>query len=186
MTVSIRGPIRILTVPGSLRRHSYNRALLRAAAGLSPATFDLYDPAPLPLYNEDLEAAPPDAVRDLRTRIRGADALLFATPEYNFSISGVLKNVIDWGSQPLGANAWDGKPAAILGAAPSSIGTARAQLHLRQILAPLNVAVMPAPELLIGHAHEKFNDGNLADEPTRAALRDFLAAFDTWTRRFLP
>jgi len=184
--VSIRGPIRILALPGSLRRHSFNRALLRAAADLSPATFDLYDPAPLPLYNEDLEPSPPPAILDLRDRIRAADAFLFATPEYNFSISGVLKNVIDWGSQPLGANCWDGKPAAILGAAPSSIGTARAQLHLRQILAPLNVAVMPAPELLIGNANEKFNDGSLTDEPARAALHDFLAAFDLWTRRFLP
>jgi len=177
---------RILAIPGSLRLLSHNRALLRAAADLSSATFDLYDPSPLPLYNEDLETAPPAPVLDLRARIRAADALLFATPEYNFSISGVLKNVIDWGSQPLGANSWDGKPAAILGAAPSSVGTARAQLHLRQILAPLNVAVMPAPEFLIGHAHEKFHDGVLTDEPTRAALRDFLAAFDVWTRRFLP
>jgi len=184
--VSIGGPIRILAIPGSLRRLSFNRALLLAARDLSRADFDLYDPAPLPLYNEDLEPAPSDAVLDLRARIRAADALLFATPEYNFSISGVLKNVIDWGSQPLGANCWDGKPAAILGAAPSSIGTARAQLHLRQILAPLNVAAMPAPELLIGKANEKFDAaGSLTDEPTRAALRDFLAAFDLWTRRLL-
>jgi chromate reductase, NAD(P)H dehydrogenase (quinone) len=174
--------MKIFAIPGSLRLHSFNRALLRAAADLSPATFHLYDPAALPLYNDDLE---PAAALDLRARVRAADALLFATPEYNFSISGVLKNVIDWGSQPLGANSWDGKPAAILGAAPSSIGTARAQLHLRQILAPLNVAVMPAPELLIGHAHEKFHDGVLTDEPTRAALRDFLTAFDLWARRFL-
>jgi chromate reductase, NAD(P)H dehydrogenase (quinone) len=184
--VSIRGPIRILAIPGSLRRLSYNRALLRAAADLSPHAYDVYDPAALPLYNEDLEPAPPAAVLNLRARIRAADALIFATPEYNFSVSGVLKNVIDWGSQPLGANCWDGKPAAILGAAPSSIGTARAQLHLRQILAPLNVAVMPAPELLIGKANEKFDAaGNLTDEPTRAALRDFLAAFDHWTRRLI-
>lgn len=177
----------VLAFAGSLRRASYNRALVRAAAGLAPTALaiELYDLAPLPLYNEDLEADPPDAVRDLRARIRAAAALLFATPEYNFSVSGVLKNAIDWGSQPLGANAWDGKPAAILGAAVSSIGTARAQIHLRQILAPLNVAVMPAPELLVGKAQEKFDAAlNLTDEPTRDALREFLTRFETWSRRF--
>lgn len=179
----------VLALPGSLRRASFNRALLRAARDLAPSsmTLDLYDLADLPLYNEDLEADPPAAARDLRARVRAADALLFATPEYNFSVSGVLKNAIDWGSQPLGANVWDGKPAAILGAAVSGIGTARAQLHLRQILAPLNVAVMPAPEFLLGKAPEKFDPaGKLTDEPTRAALRDFLSAFEAWTRRFLP
>jgi chromate reductase len=174
----------VLAISGSLRRASYNTALLRAARDLAPFPVELYDVGALPLYNEELEADPPASARDLRDRVRAAGALLFATPEYNFSVSGVLKNAIDWGSQPLGANVWDGKPAAILGAAVSSIGTARAQLHLRQILAPLNVAVMPAPELLVGKAQEKFDGGRLVDEPTRDALRDFLSRFDAWIARF--
>jgi chromate reductase, NAD(P)H dehydrogenase (quinone) len=174
----------VLALAGSLRRASYNRALLLAARDLAPFSLDLYDLAPLPLYNEDLEPDPPPGARDLRRRIRAADAVLLATPEYNYSISGVLKNAIDWGSQPMNANAWDAKPAAILGVSVSSIGTARAQLHLRQCLACLNVAVMPAPELLIGKAADKFDPaGSLTDEPTRACLRDFLAHFDRWIRR---
>ncbi len=177
----------VLALSGSLRRASYNRALLRAARELAPTgmVIEVYELGDLPLYNEDLEGDPPAAAVELRGRVRGAHAVLLATPEYNYSISGVLKNAIDWGSQPMGANVWDGKPAAILGASVSSIGTARAQLHLRQCLGCLNVAVMPAPELLVGKAQEKFDRaGNLVDEPTRGSLRDFLATFDLWARRF--
>jgi chromate reductase, NAD(P)H dehydrogenase (quinone) len=177
----------VLAFAGSLRRASYNRALLAAARDLAPAgmAIELYDLAALPMYNEDLEVDPPAAARDLRGQVRAADALLFATPEYNYSISGVLKNAIDWGSQPMGANVWDGKPAGILGVSVSSIGTARAQLHLRQCLSCLNVAVMPTPELLIGRAAEKFDAAGLVDEATRGSFREFLAAFDRWTRRFV-
>ena len=110
-------PLHVLGIAGSLRAASYNRALLRAARELAPegmtiAAFELDD---LPLYNEDLERDPPAAALEMRARIRAADALLIATPEYTYSISGVLKNAIDWGSQPMGASAWDGKPAAIFG-----------------------------------------------------------------------
>jgi chromate reductase len=180
-------PLHVLGIAGSLRAASYNRALLRAAQELAPegmtiTGFELDD---LPLYNEDLERDPPAAALELRTRIRAADALLIATPEYTYSISGVLMNAIDWGSQPMGANAWDGKPAAILGASVSSIGTARAQLHLRQCLACLNVHVLSAPELLIGRAPEKFDTtGRLTDEPTRTSLHDLLGTFAEWARRF--
>lgn len=173
----------VLAISGSLRRASYNTALLRACRDLAPAGMEivLFDIAALALYNEDLEPDPPASARDLRARVGAADALLFSTPEYNYSISGALKNAIDWGSQPMNANVWDGKPAAILGVSVSSIGTARAQLHLRQCLSCLNVAVMPAPELLIGKAADKFDAaGNLTDDVTRAGLRDFLAAFDRW------
>jgi len=180
--------VRILAIAGSLRRASYNRGVLVAARDLAPPgmSIDPYDLAGLPLYDEDLEPEPPVAARDFRAAVRTAAAVLIATPEYNYSISGVLKNAIDWGSQPMGANVWDGKPAAILGVSVSSIGTARAQLHLRQCLSCLNVAVMPAPELLVGKAAEKFDpSGALIDGPTRAALADFLAHFDSWARRLL-
>ncbi len=144
------------------------------------ADFGQFDPGRLPLYNADHEPDPPAPARDLREAVRAADAILFAAPEYNYSVSGVLKNAIDWGSQPRGQNVWDGKPAAILGSANSAIGTARAQLHLRQSLVALNMDVFNR-ELLIGGAPAKFDpDGNLVDAETRAALGEFL---DAWVAR---
>lgn len=169
----------ILGIAGSLRRASINRGLLRAARELAPAgvtvvDFDLRD---LPLYNADDEPDPPVVARELRGRVREADAILFATPEYNYSVPGVLKNAVDWGSQPKGQNAWDGKPAAIVGAANSAVGTARAQLHLRQSLVALNMTVFNG-ELLVGRAPEKFDAaGDLVDAETREAVRAFL---DGW------
>lgn len=167
----------VLGLAGSLRRASVNRGLVRAAGDLAPAgvTITALDLRDLPLYNADDEPDPPAAARHLRDRVRAADAVLFATPEYNYSVPGVLKNAIDWGSQPPGASVWDGKPAAIVGAANSVVGTARAQLHLRQSLVALNMRVLNA-ELLIGRAPEKFDTaGDLMEPETRAALRDFLA-----------
>lgn len=162
-----------------------NRGLLRAARELAPAGVAIadFDVRGLPLYNADDEPDPPAAARDLRARVRAADAILFATPEYNYSVPGVLKNAVDWGSQPRGQNVWDGKPAAIVGAASSAIGTARAQLHLRQSLVALNMDVFNG-ELLVGRAPEKFDpEGNLIDPDTRAALRNFLAAWIGSLRR---
>jgi chromate reductase len=166
------GTMKVLGLAGSLRRASCNRGLLRAAAEvLDVQTLDLGD---LPLYNADDEVDPPAPVRQLRKRVRASDAILFATPEYNYSVPGVLKNAIDWGSQPKGHNVWDGKPAAIIGAAASSVGTARAQLHLRQSLVALNMRVFNT-ELLVGGATARFDaEGNLTDPETRAALREFL------------
>src|SRR3954454_14086404 len=139
--------ITILGIAGSLRKDSYNRALLRAATELSPAgaaieTFDLNQ---VPPYNGDHEMAPPQPVVDLKARIRAADAILFVTPEYNYSVSGVLKNAIDWASRPYGDSAWNGKPAAIMGASPGAQGTARAQYHLRQMLVFLNMFPINQP-----------------------------------------
>ena len=169
----------VLSIAGSLRRASVNRGLLRAARDVVPAgvTIEDLDLRALPLYNPDDEPDPPAAGRELRERVRAADAILFATPEYNYSVPGVLKNAIDWGSQPLGANVWGAKPAAIVGAANSVVGTARAQLHLRQSLVALNMHVFNG-ELLVGRAAERFDDaGNLVDPETRAALREFLMAW---------
>lgn len=125
--------ITILGIAGSLRRDSYNRAALRAAQALAPteATIDVFDLQGIPPFNQDEEQHPPAPVADLKTRIRAADAILIVTPEYNYSIPGVLKNAIDWASRPYGDSAWEGKPVAVMGASVGTLGTAHAQYHLR-------------------------------------------------------
>jgi chromate reductase len=120
----------------------------------------------------------------LKKRIREADAILFVTPEYNYSVPGVLKNAIDWASRPYGDSAWDGKPAAIMGASIGTIGTARAQHHLRQMCVFLNVFPINRPEVMIGNASERFDaDGNLIDEQSRELIRELLQGLVDWTRR---
>src|SRR5512134_754647 len=128
-------PIRILGVAGSLRKRSYNRSALRAATQLLPpgTTLDVFELDGIPGFNEDLETSPPASVVDLKNRIRAADAVLFVTPEYNYSVPGVLKNAIDWASRPYGDSAWDGKTVGVVGASVGTLGTARAQYHLRQM-----------------------------------------------------
>src|SRR6266511_4731982 len=134
-------PIRILGIAGSLRRKSFNRAALRAAQQFVPegAVLDIFELDGIPPFNEDDERQPPARVVELKKRIREADAVLFVTPEYNYSIPGVLKNAIDWASRPYGDSAWTDKPAAIMGASVGTLGTARAQYHLRQVFVFLNV-----------------------------------------------
>lgn len=171
--------LEILGIVGSLRKGSYNHAALRAAQELMPdgaalALFELHD---IPIFNQDHEKAPPAAVIEFKRRIRTADAILFGTPEYNYSVPGVLKNAIDWASRPSGDNAWMGKPAAIMGASPGRLGTARAQYHLRQILVAFDMPVVSQPEVMIASASERFDpDGSLVDEPTRAHIRKLLEA----------
>src|SRR3569832_992480 len=128
-------PVRILGIAGSLRRDSYNRATLRAATKLVPegATIETFELDGIPGFTQDEEQNPPAKVVELKRRIREADAILFVTPEYNYSVPGVLKNAIDWASRPYGDSAWAGTPAAIMGASIGNIATARAQYHLRQI-----------------------------------------------------
>ena len=159
--------IDVLGISGSLRRGSYNTAAPHAARELAPdgMTIEIADLAKLPMYNADVEADEgyPPIVADLRERIMGADALLIATPEYNFSIPGVLKNAIDWASRG-GRNApINHKPAAIVGAG-GRLGTVRAQTHLRQILRHNDLRVVNRPEVLIDRAREKFEDGRLTHE----------------------
>src|SRR5881397_4344105 len=130
----MKTPIRILGIAGSLRRGSYNRAALRAATELVPegAILETFELDGIPVFNQDEEQNPPAKVTEFKSRIREADAILFVTPEYNYSVPGVLKNAIDWASRPYGDSAWDGKPVAIMGASIGATGTARAQYHLRQ------------------------------------------------------
>ncbi len=153
--------------------------LLRWAATLE--TFELDG---IPGFSEDFEQTPPAAVVELKQRIRAADAILLVTPEYNYSVPGVLKNAIDWASRPYGDSAWSGKPAAIMGASVGAIGTARAQYHLRQIMVFLNMFPINQPEVMIGNAATRFDkDGNLTDEATREFIRTLVANLVTWTRR---
>ncbi len=179
-------PFTILGIAGSLRRQSYNRSALRAAQQLAPdgvslATYDLKD---IPGFNEDEEQNPPSSVVELRKQIRAADAILFVTPEYNYSIPGVLKNAIDWASRPYGQGAWDGKPAAIMGASVGMFGSARAQYHLRQVCINLGLHVMNQPELMITNASQRFDaEGNLTDESTKKHIRKLLEGLVGWAQR---
>ena len=169
--------VKILGIAGSLRQNSYNRAALGAASKLLPAgaQLDTFDLSGIPMFDQDDKGKLPDTVAALKSRIRQADALLFVTPEYNYSISGVLKNAIDWGSRPYGDNAWFGKPAAIMGASVSSIGTARAQYHLRQVFVSLNLFVLNQPEVMINEAAKRFDSqGNITDDKTKDLIRQLL------------
>jgi chromate reductase len=180
--------VRVVGIAGSLRQGSYNRALLRAAIELAPADLRIepFDRlGELPLYDADAEArGVPDAVAALKTAMRQADGILIATPEYNHSIPGVLKNAIDWASRPAGQAAYDGKPIGIIGATPGRGATIRAQAALRQSLGA-DALLLGKPEVLIAQAAGKFDsEGRLTDEPTIRVLRAFLVAFAAWVRRF--
>ena len=178
--------IKVLGIAGSLREGSFNRAALRAAKELAPEgmEIEIFDIAGIPGFNQDQEADPPEQVADLKRRIREADAVVLVTPEYNYSISGVLKNAIDWASRPYGDSAWEGKPAAIMGASGGAIATARAQYDLRKMMVFLNMFPLNRPEVMIGNAGEKFDEnGKLTDEQTRKFISDQMQALLEWTRK---
>jgi chromate reductase, NAD(P)H dehydrogenase (quinone) len=178
------GKIKILGIAGSLRKESYNRAALRTASQLLPdnASMEIFELHDIPFYNQDLEMQPAPAVTELKSKIRAADAMLFVTPEYNYSVPGVLKNAIDCASRPYGDNAWDGKPVAVMGASIGMIGTARAQYHLRQMFVFLNMHPLNRPEVMIANAADKFDSkGNVADAETKERIRELLAALVRWT-----
>jgi chromate reductase, NAD(P)H dehydrogenase (quinone) len=181
--------VKTLGISGSLRKASFNTAALRAALELVPdgMTIEIADIAEIPLYNEDVKAQGfPPPVQRLREKIAAADALLIATPEYNYSMSGVLKNVIDWVSRPPDPPIV-GKPAAIMGATASLWGTARAQYHLRQSFVFLNMFPVNKPEVLIAQAPSKFDaQGKLTDQATRDLIAQLLVALRDWTRRLNP
>lgn len=182
-----RAELRVAGIAGSLRAGSYNRALLRAAQELAPPgmTIEIVDLHAIPLFNEDVEAqGDPEPVAALKSAIRQADALLVSTPEYNHGIPGVLKNAIDWASRPPRSSVLNGKPAAIMGASPGMVGTARSQSQLRQAFVFTGTLALLQPEVLVARAHERFDAaGRLADEPTRHHVRRLLEALADWTRR---
>lgn len=172
--------IRVLGFSGSLRKDSYNTAALRAAKELMPEGMELeiFDLSAIPLYNGDVEAQgfPPAVVR-FHERIAASHGLLIATPEYNYSSPGVLKNAIDWASRPSGKAPLMRKPTAIFGASPGVFGSARAQYHLRQCFVGLDMPVVNKPEVMIGKAPEKFDaQGKLTDEKTKEVLRSLLVS----------
>jgi chromate reductase, NAD(P)H dehydrogenase (quinone) len=179
--------IRVLAFAGSLRERSYNRALVRAARDLTPATMtiEITELAQLPFYNADVEAeGDPPAVRDFKAAMQAADGVLIASPEYNDGIPGVLTTAIDWASRLPGRSPLSNKPVALCGAAMGQVGTARAQLHLRALLSHTHARALPPPELLVARCHDKFDASlRLSDEPTRVLLRALLERFARWIER---
>jgi chromate reductase len=178
---------RIVAFAGSLRKGSYNRALIEAAAELAPEgmTVERIEIGSLPFYNADVEAkGDPPAVTAFKAALAAADGLLIATPEYNDGLPAVLTNAMDWGSRLPGRAPLLGKPVAVMGASPSQVGTARAQLHLRQILNHVQARVLPPPELMVARAHERFDkELRLKDEGTRKVLGELLVRFSQWIER---
>jgi chromate reductase len=183
---SMAPKISILGFAGSLRKGSYNKSLLRAAIEMVPADAELeiFDLEGIPPFNQDLENQPPAKVKEFKTKIRAADAILIATPEYNYSIPGVLKNAIDSASRPYGDSAFDGKPVAIMGASIGMLGTARAQYHLRQSFVFLNMFPLNQPEVMVSFAQDKIDqNGRVTDQKTREKIKELLEGLIIWTRR---
>lgn len=182
-----REALRVVGIAGSLRRASYNRALLCAAQQLAPPSLriEIEELDDLPIFNADLDgASPPEAVARLRQAVQAADGLLLVTPEYNHGVPGVMKNAIDWLSQPLRESVLDGKPTALMGASTGLAGTARGQSQLRQAFVLTNTPAMLRPEVLVGRAQDKFDaTGRLTDEGTRRFVASFLEQFAVWIRR---
>ena len=180
------GKVRIVGFAGSLRKASYNRALLKAAFSVAPADAELeiLELDGIPLFNQDLENDPPEALKTFKSKIRAADALLIVTPEYNYSIPGVLKNAIDAASRPYGDSAFDGKPVAIMGASMGMLGTARAQYHLRQCCVFLNMHPLNQPEVMVASVQDKIDsNGIFTDQETLSRVVNLLEALVAWTRK---
>ena len=177
------GKIKVLGFAGSLRKDSLNKALLRAAAEVCPdnVILETFDIEGIPLYNQDTEGSPVPKVVEFKNKIRGADAILIATPEYNYSMPGVLKNAIDQASRPYGDNALAGKPVAVMGASIGTLGTARAQYRLRQSFVFLDMHPLNHPEVMVPSAHERVDEnGRLTDEKARALIRQLLDSLAAW------
>jgi chromate reductase, NAD(P)H dehydrogenase (quinone) len=176
----------IVGFAGSLRKGSYNRALLRAAVELAPteAKIVVIELDGIPVFNADFETAPPEKVKEFKRKLKAADAILIVTPEYNYSIPGVLKNAIDWASRPYGDNSLEGKPVAMMSASTGMLGGARAQYHLRQSFVFLNMFPVNRPEVFVTFAQQKFDaSGKLLDEQTKKLIKDLLNNLVAWTRR---
>ncbi len=177
--------LKFLGFVGSLRKGSFNKSLMRATLQLLPkeVTLEVFEIGAIPPFNQDFEHNPPDIVKQMKAKIREADAILFVSPEYNYSIPGVLKNAIDWASRPYGDNAWDGKPVAIMSASSGRLGGARMQYHLRQSFVFLNMLPINKPEFMLSNAGKYFDEqGNLTDGDTRILIQELLNSLGRWTR----
>ena len=178
--------VKVLGFAGSLRKDSYNKMLLNAAMDLKPDNIELetFDLEGIPLFNQDQEEQPPKRVKEFKEKIKAADALLIVTPEYNYSVPGVLKNAIDWASRPYGDNVFDEKPVAVMSASEGMLGGARAQYHLRQTLISLNMHPLNRPEVIVSQIDEKIDvNGKVVDEKTRKKIGKVLEALVAWTER---
>jgi chromate reductase, NAD(P)H dehydrogenase (quinone) len=173
----------VAVLVGSLRKESLTRKVAKAAIALAPKDlkFEFVEIGNLPHYNQDNEGNDTAEVKAFKDKIAAADAVLFATPEYNRSIPGVLKNALDTGSRPYGQSKWSGKPAAILSVSPGALGGFGANHHLRQMLTFLNMPALAQPEAYVGGAASLLDDrGELVKPETRAFLGGFMAAFADW------
>lgn len=180
---------RVAVLVGSLRKGSFTRMVANSLIEAAPTELrlEIKQIGDLPLYNQDDdEGNPPAAWALFRQQIKTADAVLFATPEYNRSVPGVLKNAIDVASRPYGDSAWNGKPGAVISVSPGQYGGFGANHHLRQSLVFLNVPVLQQPEAYIAKASGLFRDGKLIDDKTRAFLQDYMKAFQGWINLCLP
>ena len=178
--------ISIFGFAGSLRKGSYNKALLRAAVELTPKDADLetFDLEGIPPFNQDLESNPPDKVKEFKKKIKAADAILIVSPEANYTLPGVLTNAMNWASRPYGDSAFDGKPVAVMSASVGMLGGARAQYHLRQSFVWLNMHPMNMPEVMVPFAQEKIDaNGRVTDETTKGKIKELLESLVAWTRK---
>lgn len=175
----------IAVVVGSLRRESFNRKLAAGVIKLAPTEFSFQQPeiGDLPLYNQDDDRDQADSVRRLKSEIRAADGVMFVTPEYNRSVTGVLKNALDNASRPYGDSAWAGKPAGMLGVSIGQIGTAVAQQHLRDMLAYLDMPTLGQPEVFIEMYEGLFNEDGSIGEGSRAFLQGWMDKYAEWVKK---
>jgi chromate reductase, NAD(P)H dehydrogenase (quinone) len=179
-------PIDVVALVGSLRRDSFTRRLARGLSSVAPASLrlEIVPIGELPLYNQDLEEKPPQAWVEFRDRVRRADAVLFATPEYNRSVPGVLKNAIDVGSRPYGKSVWNNKPAAVVSNSPGAIGAFGANHHLRQSLVYLNMPTLNQPEAYVGGIDKAVDEsGQFTKDETRKFCASFMSEFERWIIR---
>ena len=177
---------KVAVLVGSLRKGSLNRRAAHALSGLAPQGMELQivEIGDLPLYNQDLDDSPPAPWARFREQIKGTDAVLFVTPEYNRSVPGVLKNAIDVGSRPYGQSVWSGKPGAVMSVAPGALGGFGANHHLRQSMVFLDVPMMQQPEAYVGGAANLFDDADaITNESTRKFFANFINAFSAWITR---
>jgi chromate reductase, NAD(P)H dehydrogenase (quinone) len=184
--ILVEKQFKILAFAGSLRKGSYNKALVQAAVELAPENvlIEVFDLEGIPPFNNDDVNNPPAQVTEFKEKIRNADALLIATPEYNYSIPGVLKNAIDWASRPFQGNPLEDKPLAIMSASTGRLGGARAQYHLRQTFVFLNMHPINRPEVMLSQAAENIDaSGRLTNEQTRTLIKQLIEALVAWTNR---
>ena len=186
MVMALEQELKLLGFVGSLRKDSYNRGLMRAAMQLLPqnVTLEVFEIREIPPFDQDFERNPPEVVKQMKGKIRAADAILFVSPEYNYSIPGVLKNAIDWASRPFSDNAWDGKPVAVMSASSGKLGGARMQYHLRQSFVFLNMHPVNRPEFMLANAGNYFDEkGNLTNGDISNRIVEMLNSLADWTKR---